>query len=186
MIVRLAACLALAAAAAPAPARTVEGVEVPDEVTAEGARLALNGVGLRRATLFKVKVYVGALYLATPSRDADAIVAADEPRTVHMTFLRDVEKDKVLGAFREGFEKNSASQARELVPLLDRIAKVIPATMKPRQALVVTYAPGKGTTVVGPEGAATVEGKPFADALLRNWLGRDPADGDLKKAMLGS
>jgi Chalcone isomerase-like len=184
-MIRLAACLALALAAAPAAARVVEGVEVPDTVSVEGARLTLNGVGLRRATMFKVKVYVGALYLATPSRDAEAIVEADDPKSVQMTFLRDVEKEKVLGAFREGFEKNSAAQAKELVPLLDRIAKVVPEKMKPRQALVVTYLPGKGTTVVGPEGAATVEGKPFGDALFRNWLGREPADGDLKKAMLG-
>jgi hypothetical protein len=182
-MIRLAACLALAAA--PATARVVEGVDVPDTVSVDGAKLALNGVGLRRATMFKVRVYVGALYLATPSRDPEAIVQADEPRAVQMTFLREVEKEKVLGAFREGFEKNSSAHAKELVPLLDRIAKVIPEKMKPRQALVVTYAPGKGTTVVGPEGAATVEGKPFGDALFRNWLGHDPADGDLKKAMLG-
>ncbi len=182
---RLAACLALAALATPAGARVVEGVDVPDTVAVEGAQLALNGVGLRRATMFKVKVYVGTLYLATPSHDAEAIVAADEPKTVHMTFLRDVERDKVLGAFREGFEKNSAAQAKELVPLLDRIAKVIPQEMKPRQALLVTYLPGKGTTVVGPEGTATVAGKPFADAMFRIWLGAKPADKGLTEAMLG-
>ena len=183
---RLAACLALLTAAAPAAAGQIEGVDVPETVSVDGATLSLNGVGLRRATMFKVKVYVGALYVATPSHDGEAVVAADAPKAVHMTFLREVEKDKVLGAFREGFEKNSAAQAKELVPLLDRIAKVIPEKMKARQALIVTYAPEKGTTVVGPEGAATVEGKAFADALFRNWLGRDPADGDLKKAMLGT
>ena len=31
---------------------------------------------------------------------------------------------------------------------------------------------------------ATLEGRDFADALLRNWLGPEPADGSLKEAML--
>ena len=39
--------------------------------------------------------------------------------------------------------------------------------------------------VTGPKGSVTVQGKPFADAMFRNWIGRDPADGDLKKHMLG-
>ena len=181
---RLALCLALVTAF-PALARDVEGVNVPDTVSVEGTTLELNGVGLRRATMFNVKVYVGALYVATRSRDGAAIVEADAPKSVQMTFLRDVAKEKVLGAFKEGFEKNSAAQAKELQPSLDRIATVVPASMKPKQALIVSYAPGKGTTVVGPGGATTVEGKAFADALFRNWLGPKPADDGLKNAMLG-
>jgi hypothetical protein len=31
-----------------------------------------------------------------------------------------------------------------------------------------------------------VEGKDFADALFSVWLGKDPADDDLKAGMLGS
>jgi hypothetical protein len=183
-LLRLVAAVSLLAGF-PAQAREVEGVDVPDTVTVDGSALQLNGVGLRRATMFNVKVYVGALYLATRSTDPEAIVAADAPKRVRMAFLRDVEREKVLGAFREGFEKNSSAQAKELEPGLERIAKVLPASMKPRQELVVTYTPGTGTTVSGPEGAVTVEGKAFADALLRVWLGPKPADDGLKKAMLG-
>ncbi len=180
----LALCLALLAAG-PAAAREVEGVKVPDAITVDGAQLKLNGAGLRRATMFNVKVYVGALYLATPSQDPDAIVLADEPKSVHMRFVRDVGKGKVMDAFREGFEKNSAADAKALQPGLDRVASVIPGEMKSGMQLAVTYAPGKGTTVVGPKGEVVVEGKPFADAMLRNWLGSQPADDGLKHAMLG-
>ncbi len=52
--------------------------------------------------------------------------------------------------------------------------------------MVVTYVPGQGTTVAAAGAApVTVEGKEFADAMFRNWLGSRPADGDLKKALLG-
>ena len=45
--------------------------------------------------------------------------------------------------------------------------------------MVVTYVPGHGTTVVAAGGTpVTVEGKDFADAMFRNWLGPEPADDD--------
>ena len=181
---RLALCVALFTAL-PALARDVEGVDVPDNVTVEGTKLALNGVGLRRATIFNVKVYVGALYLTTPSADPEAIVRADEAKSVRMHFLREVSRDKVMGAFREGFEKNSAAEAAALTRDLEKVEKVVPADMKPGMQLTVTYLPGEGTVVTGPEGRTTIAGKPFADAMFRNWLGAKPADDGLKQGMLG-
>jgi Chalcone isomerase-like len=181
---RLALCAALLVAG-PALAREVAGVEVPDTVSVEGSGLVLNGVGLRRATMFNVKVYVGALYLPAPSKDPEAIVRADQPKSVHMLFKRKVGKDKIMEAFREGFEKNSAAEAKGLQPALDRVATALPAELIEGAELSVTYVPGKGTTVACASGEVTIEGKPFADALFRNWLGPHPADDDLKKAMLG-
>lgn len=182
---RLALCAAALYLAGPAAAREVAGVKVPDTVSVEGAELKLNGAGLRRATMFHVKVYVGALYLTAPSKDADAIVRADEPKAVHMRFLRGVGKDKIMDAFREGFEKNSPADAKALKSGLDRVAAILPGELKEGSELVVTYVPGRGTTVASASGEVTIEGKPFADAMFRNWLGREPADDDLKKGMLG-
>lgn len=182
----LVAALALAAAA-PVPARAarVAGVEFPERVEAGGRTLALNGVGLRKK--FIIKVYAGGLYLAEPSRDAAGIVAADAPKRVRMVFLRDVTKKQVMDAYREGFEKNSPGPGlAELVAKLDRIAPAIPAEVKEGTEMLVTYVPGEGTTVVSPAGKATVEGKEFADALFKNWLGASPADEGLKQGMLGA
>src|SRR5689334_2848342 len=101
-------------AALPARALEVAGIAVPGSVTVEGAELKLNGAGLRRATMFNLKVYVGALYLTTPSTDADAIVRAEEPKSIQMRFLRSVERDEMMKKFREGFDKNSPSDAKAL------------------------------------------------------------------------
>jgi hypothetical protein len=135
--------------------------------------------------MFNVKVYVGALYVTEKTKDSNAIVQAEAPKAVHMQFVRDVERGKVMDAFKEGFEKNSKNEAKALGPLLDRVAKTIPNEMKPGMRLTVTYLPGQGTTVVGPEGEVTIEGKPFADAMFRNWLGGNAADKDLKNKLLG-
>ena len=178
----LALCLALLAGSA--SAREVAGVEVAESMPLGGTELSLNGAGLRRATIFNVKVYVGALYLAVSARDPEAIVGSDEPKGVRMRFVRDVSKGKIMDAFREGFEKNVGTAAAALGPGLDRVAAAIPAEMKRGMELTVTYVPGKGTTVAGPAGEVTVAGKPFADAMFRCWLGEHPADEDLKRAML--
>ena len=181
---RIASAL-LACLSATASARDVEGVKVPDAFDAGGGTLVLNGAGVRKKSFLKVKVYVGALYLPARSKDAQAIVAADQPKAVRMSFLRAVDRDKILDAFKEGFENNSRAQLAGLLPKLELLKPGIPAELKEGQVLSVVYEPGKGSTV-GVEGgkAVTVEGKDFADALFRNWLGREPADEDLKEGML--
>jgi hypothetical protein len=179
----LAICLTLLAGAA--SAREVEGVQVAESMSLGGAALKLNGVGLRRATVFNVKVYVGALYLPVPSSDPEAIVRADEPKCVWMRFVRDVRKDKIMGAFHAGFEKNVGPGARALEPGLQRVATAIPGEMKKGMQLAISYLPGKGTTIVGPAGEVTVQGKPLADAMLLTLLGNRPADERLKDALLG-
>src|SRR5512144_2908913 len=100
------AALAAVALATPALPREVAGVQFPDTVSVGGRELRLNGAGIR--TKFFAKVYAGALYLAEPSSDADAIVAADLPKRVRMVFLRDVDRKKILETYREGFHNNSS------------------------------------------------------------------------------
>lgn len=181
---KLAALVAAAALALPALAREVAGVPVPESAALGGRTLQLNGAGLRKKLFFKV--YVGALYVEARSGSPEAIVAADAPKLVRMHFLRDVGREDVLKAFREGFEKNSPATAAAALAKLAQVEKVLPAELKTGQVLVVSYLPGAGSAI-GVEGgpSASVEGKEFADALFRNWLGPEPADGDLKDGMLG-
>ncbi len=182
---------ALLVASVPAFATDVAGVKVPESIVVDGMALQLNGAGVRtKAVVFvKVKVYVGALYLPKKMSEAAAIVALDQPKAVRMTFLRGVDRSSILGAFQDGFESNSKEQLAEVLPKLKLLEPAIPDEVKEGQVLAVTYVPGQGT-VVGVEGGkpVTVEGKVFADAIFRNWLGPKPADGgieDLQEAMLG-
>ena len=180
----LAATLALAVAA-PALARSVSGKEFPESVEVGGAKLVLNGAGIRRK--FFLKVYVGGLYLQSPSGDAAGIVAADAPKRVRLVFLRNVSRADLKKAYRVGIERNSPdAQVDALVTKLDDLAAALPDVLREGSELAVTYVPGEGTTIVTGDGVrATVQGKDFADAMFRTWLGDRPADGSLKDAMLG-
>jgi len=178
-------------AAAPARAAVVAGVNVPESVVVDGMALKLNGAGLRTKTVVfvKVKVYVGALYLPEKMTDAAAIVSLDQPKEVRMHFLRNVDRSSILNAFREGFEANSPDKVGSLLPKLKLLEGALPDEVAEGQVLVVSYAPGRGSTV-GVDGGktVTVEGKDFAEALFRDWLGPKPVDGgleDLREAMLG-
>src|SRR5260370_42271178 len=58
------------ALASPAYAAMCRDVQFPDSVTAAGGDLVLNGLGIRKATLLSIKVYVAGLYLPQKSPDA--------------------------------------------------------------------------------------------------------------------
>jgi hypothetical protein len=62
---------------------------------------------------------------------------------------------------------------------------MIPDVVKGDEILL-TYVPGRGTVVTakGVE-KGIIEGKDFADALFAVWLGPNPAQEDLKRALLG-
>lgn len=170
--------------ATPAFARDVAGVDVPETLSEGGKTLKLNGAGVRKK--FVVKVYVGAMYLENTSSSAADILKADQIRVVKMTFVRNVDKAKIMDAYEEGFEKNSKGDLPKLKPSLDKFRAGL-GDMKSGQSMTVSYVPGKGVTIA-QQGGATVtvdaDGKLLSDALLRNWIGGEPADGGLKTAFL--
>jgi hypothetical protein len=169
-----------------AAAKEVAGVRVPDSVRlGPAAELALNGAGVR--SRFFVKVYVGALYLPAPGRDAAAILRHTGPVAMHLHFLHsEVSQDKLRAAWSDGFSANLAPA--ELAALGERIARFNALFRSVRRGEVVRleYLPGAGTKVaIEDDERGTVEGEDFMQAWLRIWLGEQPADAALKRALLG-
>ncbi len=172
-------CLATASLAL---AGEVAGVKMADTTSVEGKTLKLNGMGLRKKIVFKV--YVLGLYLETPSKDAAAIISSDQVKSIRMSLLREVAGAKISETIAEGFERNSKAEIPKLKPRLDKLNAMIPDVVEGDQ-IVLTYVPGKGT-VVSAKGTekGVVEGKDFADALFSVWLGANPVQEDLKRALL--
>jgi len=178
----LAAALSLAAVTA--SAATVAGVKVDDTSNVGGQNLVLNGAALRKK--FVVKVYVGALYLPSKQGNAAAILAADAPRRQVMHFLYDVDKEKMAEAWQEGLEANTPNASAEVKTAIKTLSSWM-EDMKEGQRIVLTYAPGTGTTVeVNGKNKGTLGGKAAADAILNTWIGPKPGPGaDFKKGVLG-
>lgn len=178
----LAAALTLTAATA--GAATVAGVNIENSATVDGQNLVLNGAGLRKK--FVVKVYVGALYLPSKQSNPAGILAGDAPRRMVMHFLYDVDKGKMAEAWEEGLAANTPNASAEVKTAFRTLSSWM-EDMKEGQRIVMTYAPGTGTTVeVAGKNKGTLGGKAVADAILNTWIGPKPGPGnDFKKAILG-
>lgn len=161
----------------------VAGVKVPDTATIEGKTLKLNGAGLRKKMLFKV--YVAGLYVEAPSRDAAAVISADSVKSIRLHILRGLSGSQIGEAISDGFYHNSKAQMGALSDRLQKLNGMFPAVVEGDQ-IVLTYVPGKGTQVSAKgQDKGVIEGKDFADALFAVWLGENPVQDDLKKALLG-
>lgn len=175
--------LSVAAFALPLLAGEAASVKMPDTITVEGKALKLNGIGLRKKLMFKV--YVAGLYIETPTKAPEAIITSDQIKRMALHILRNLKASQVTEAIEEGFEKNSRSQMAALSDRLKKFSSLFSDVVEGDE-IQMTYIPNKGTSV-SIKGAekGTVEGKDFADALFSVWLGPNPVQEDLRKALVG-
>lgn len=168
-------------------ARDIAGIGIPEQVTLEGTDtpLQLNGAGIRKK-LF-VKVYVGALYLPQQTGDAPQAIAMTGPKRISMHFLyKEIAAEKMTNTWTEGFQNNNAPG--ELAKLKDRITDFnrLFGTTRKGDVIDIDWIPDTGTLVrENGEAKGTIPGEDFYQAVMRIWLGGNPADADLKDAMLG-
>jgi hypothetical protein len=176
---------ALLVAAGTAFGAECDGVTFPDTVKAGDADLMLNGLGLRKATMLNVKVYVTGLYLPQKSSNADQILGANQPWRQVLRFVRDVDAADMRDAYEEGFEKSAGDQLDGLRERIDRLSAQI-VDLEEGHYLSYDYDPAKGTVVdVNGKAGNPIEGADFAHALLAISIGPEPPNEDLKSGLLG-
>ncbi|MDA0702770.1 MAG: chalcone isomerase family protein [Proteobacteria bacterium] len=161
------------------------GVTFPDTVAVDGSELSLNGMGVRRATMFDVEVYVAGLYLIEKSGDSEKVIQSNQPWALTVQFLRDVDSADIHKASQEGFEKAVGDKIGALKDRIEAFNAQMTALQK-GQTLAYAYNPAKGTviTVNGTSGAP-IQGADFAAALLGVSIGPESPDEGLKAGLLG-
>ncbi len=185
-----AAALVCAVAIAPVHAQTtdVSGVKFNNKVTVAATTLQLNGAGTRYKAIFKV--YSAALYLPAKAGTPEAVLSATGPKRMHVVMLREIDANELGKLFTRGMQDNSSREefAKSIAGTL-RLSEMFAAKKRltAGEQFTVDYLPGTGT-VIAVNGQ--VQGEPikepeFFNALMRIWLGRSPADGLLKNALLG-
>lgn len=193
MQLKLLRALALAGAVlaiAPASAATIDvaGVPLEERINLAGSPLMLNGAGVRYKAVFQV--YTAGLYLTAKSATTDAVLAANGPKRMTITMLRDIDAGELGKLFSRGMEDNMERAAfSKLIPGVLRMSQIFADYKKLNKGdtFHIDWVPGTGTvlTIRGK-----VEGEPFKEpeffnALMRIWLGPKPADWQLKDALLG-
>ena len=169
-------------ALAPARAGTLAGVELPDTVVVDGTTLHLNGMGLRQATVLRVKAYVGGLYLEERSSDAATVIDSRQPKRVTMKFLRNIDGKELSSGWAAELRKVGGKSMENSIA---QFTAVVP-DVKKGDTLSLTWRPGVGIEVaMDGKVRGTVPGDDFARTLFTVWFGPEPGDENLKRGMLG-
>ena len=166
----------------------ISGVKLEDTADVAGSKLQLNGAGVRYKAIFKV--YVAALYVGKKVSTPEEFYAATGPRRMSVTMLREIDSNELGKAFTKGFQDNvPKGEMSKLIPGLIRMGQVF-ADQKKMVAgdnFTTDWIPGTGTviTVKGKVQGEAFKEPEFFNALMRIWLGSNPADYKLKDALLG-
>jgi len=183
----LGAALSLMTAITMAPPVELSGIKFDSPIELRGTKLELNGAGIRYKVV--VKVYAAGLYLTKKASTLEEVLAAPGPKRMAITVLRDVDSAELGKLFTRGVEDNTPrSEMSKLVPGLIRMGQIFSDHKKllTGENFLIEWIPGTGTVI-------TIKGKaqePFKEpeffgALMRIWLGPNPADWKLKDALLG-
>lgn len=171
---------------ASANAVTIEGVNIPASVTVDDTVLVLNGAGVRKR--FFVNVYIGALYLLAKETTAEAILTSSGTKSVRLHFLySEVDVKKLADAWIDGFKNNNGEAEYDaLRPRIERFNALFRTVKRGETILIDLHSSGNTTVTINGEQRGEIAGADFQQALLKIWLGRQPADKRLKRAMLGT
>jgi len=166
-----------------ARAGELAGVSFPDQATVGGRTVVLNGLGLRTATMLKVKVYVIGLYVENRSSDPQAIIASGGNKRIAMHFVHDVAADKLRAGWTEGFEDNTD----DVAGIKDEIAKFNASMrdVKEGDSIVLDFSGDKVDVLINDSKIDSIAGEAFQQAVLAIWLGLEPPNEGLKQGILG-
>lgn len=183
LLVALAAWLAF-----PSHGAQVAGVDYPPQVTVAGRPLVLNGAGIRYR--FVVQVYTAGLYLPAPAFTAEQALAMAGPKRLHIQMLRDIDGNTLGKLFTRGMEDNSTrGEFAKAIGGTLRLAEMFAAKKRlaAGEHFSVEWLPGRGTQVYvnGQPQGEPIQAPEFFTALMRIWLGPQPADAQLKDTLLG-
>lgn len=185
---KLLAVAALLALPSTASAVEVAGVQYDDSIDLRGSKLQLNGAGIRYKAIFKV--YTAGLYLGKKAATPQEVASQPGSKRISITMLREIDAAELGKLFTHAIEDNipRAESIRIIAPML-RMSQMFSEykTLKPGDTFTIDWIPGAGTVI-------TIKGKTFGEpfkepeffnALTSIWLGKSPADWQLKEALLG-
>jgi Chalcone isomerase-like len=179
--------------ATPAEALRVGGVSFAPTAKLGATELQLNGAGVRQQSA--QALYAAALYLEKKQSSPQAAIQDTGAKRLTVTMLRDVSASQMSDLLSAGLTTNSSNaQLFGLVSEVMDLSTLIAETrsLKAGDSFQIDWSRNAGTSIqVQQKGQAAPVVKVFPNAslmpaMLRIWLGDQPADPTLKSALLGS
>ncbi len=162
---------------------TISGVVMDKTVQVDGHACNLIGAGLLRyRTVFRA--YVAALYLEKKHTSGD--LYKDIPKSLVIEYFHAIDAQGFISATQQGFMNNLSKDKLEAINERAKILYSLYRDVKPRDRYSFTYIPGIGSQIaLNGKVLGTINGLDFSNAMLSIWLGPNPLDQTLKKALLG-
>jgi len=168
----------------PLAAVEVSGVRFVDEVAVGERTLAVRGAGLLRVK-WVIKAYCAACYVDAAAAGADPL--SDVARRLELHYFHDIKAKDFVAATNATIGNNCT--ADELAGMHDAIAayNALYVDIKDGERYALTYVPGVGTELShNGKPLGTIPGVVFARALFAIWLGANPLDAGLRRALTGT
>lgn len=186
--------VALACNAAPAPAQALEvaGVNFQPQSLLKGTKLQLNGAGVRQQAT--TPLYTAGLYLEQKAHTAEEVLQTRGAKQIRVVMLREVNSRDFGALLSRGLVTNSNDdQLSNLIPEIMDLGTLIAerGKLEAGDSFVIDWSATQGTTIRvtqrnSRKPAIEVFAKPdVIGAIMRIWLGENPADPVLKAALLG-
>jgi hypothetical protein len=160
-----------------------EGFEFPRVITIENETLVLNGLAIRKATIFNIRVLVAALYLPEVSSDSEAILSSSGRKQLQIRFLKNLSAKTIGNTWAEQMMKNCTKDCH----LIQEKARGLEGNLsdiRKNDLLKITFSKTHVTVAGTNQKGGMIEGVEFAQAFFRIWIGAKPLNEDLKVSLL--
>ncbi|MCM2370640.1 chalcone isomerase family protein [Aporhodopirellula aestuarii] len=158
--------------------------DFPQQIQAGQHRLILNGSGSR--TKYLLEMYVAGLYLSNETQSPAAIAGADEAMSIRIKITSGfVSQEKLVDSLTEGFRNATGGNVTPIQPQINQFRKCFAETITKGDTYDFIYLPKYGVAVHrNAKLKGVIAGIEFKKALFDIWLSDNPADENLKNAML--
>jgi hypothetical protein len=157
-----------------------EGHTILDNELVGQQTLPLHGVGIRKATIFNIQVYLLAFYYPHKITSEDELLNKPKSFVLKFKFLRDISLEKITDSFQSGFTRNAVD-----LKTFSNSWKLLQIAFKNFQKndeMILVF-DGEKLMIKTPPSETVIDQIEFIPQLLKLWFGNLPND-DLKKGLL--
>lgn len=166
-----------------AKAKVLEGINFPDETICAGEKLPLQGLSLRKATIFGIKVYAFAYYSKTPIKSPDDPNFNQRPICFDAIYLRDFTEKDVNRAWDYQFKESSQFPYDELKKDVEKV-KAFFGEIKGERKESFQLDKDKTLFLENSKIVGEIQGSNFQKNFLSIWFGKNPPTKEFQKELL--
>jgi len=166
--------------------KTVNGIVLKDKIKVHNQELFLNGAGTRNK--FFIDIYVGSLYVVTPTNDAASIINSNTIKSMHLDIVSNWINRKLLkSALRSELRSSSTEEEMDkLQEEIDTFLSIFNEEIIKGDKFTFNIIPGVGVEVYKNNRLIkSIQGDQFSKRLIQLWIGDTPVDKKLKAEILG-